>query len=286
MSQPNGAPARVEWVPMSGPLAAVHASGVAAPPLSPHAGHAQGTAARAGATIVFVHGFTQTGRSWQPIAEYFVRAGHRCVLVDLPGHGGSAHVRADLRRAADMLGTVGGPAVYVGYSLGGRVCLHLALMYPHLVERLALIGAHPGIDDDGDRSARRAADDALASHIHAVGVSAFLREWVAQPLFGGMSATEADFADRERNTADGLASSLRMMGTGTQVPLWPRLLELTMPVLAMAGADDHKFAAVAAQLAEAAPHARSLLIDGAAHAAHLQRPDAVVSALEQFVHQP
>lgn len=279
MTGPAGSPAPVEWVPVSGPLAAVQAAGVAAPPLP-------GAHSRPADTIVFVHGFTQTGRSWLPIAEFFVRAGHRCVLVDLPGHGDSAHVRADLRRAADMLGAVGGTAVYVGYSLGGRVSLHLALMYPHLVERLVLIGAHPGIDDDDERAARRAADDVLAQHIHDIGVPAFLREWVAQPLFGGMTTADADLAERRRNTAEGLASSLRMMGTGTQVPLWPRLLELTMPVLAMAGADDHRFAAVAAQLADAAPRARSLLIPGAAHAAHLQRPDAVVSAIEQFLHEP
>ncbi|MEY4606185.1 MAG: hypothetical protein RLY45_945 [Actinomycetota bacterium] len=279
MTGPAGSPAPVEWVPLSGPLAAVHASGVAAPPLP-------GALARPAGSIVFVHGFTQTGRSWLPIAEYFVRAGHRCVLVDLPGHGDSTHVRADLRRTADMLGAVGGTAVYVGYSLGGRVCLHLALMYPHLVERLVLIGAHPGIDDDDERAARRTADDLLAQRLHDIGVPAFLREWVSQPLFGGMANADADLADRERNTIDGLASSLRMMGTGTQVPLWPRLVELTMPVLAMAGADDHKFAAVAAQLADAAPHARSMLVPGAAHAAHLQRPDAVVSAVEQFLREP
>lgn len=276
MTTGTGGPAPVTWRPIEGPLAAVEA-GAETTPRAPGATHA--------ATIAFVHGFTQTGRSWQPIAEYFVRTGHRCVLVDLPGHGGSAHVRADLRRAADMVGVIAGTAAYVGYSLGGRVCLHLALMSPHLVERLALIGAHPGIEDDGERAARRASDDSLATRIHEIGLHAFLREWVVQPLFGTVAASADDLADRERNTAEGLASSLRMTGTGTQVPLWPRLLELTMPVLAMAGAEDRKFSAIAAQLAAAVPRGRSMLIPGAAHAAHLQRPDAVIAALEQFLRE-
>jgi len=102
--------------------------------------------------VVFVHGFTQTGESWRTVAEQVAGAGHEVVLVDLPGHGASGNVRADLRRAADLLAATAGQATYVGYSLGGRVCLHLAIMYPHIVERLVLLGATPGIDDDDERA--------------------------------------------------------------------------------------------------------------------------------------
>ncbi|HAP76155.1 MAG TPA: hypothetical protein DCR14_08745, partial [Acidimicrobiaceae bacterium] len=121
------------WRPLTGPLAAEQLGPDDAP------------------RMIFVHGFTQTGNSWKPIAEHFAANGFQSIVVDLPGHGGSENVRADLRRAADLLATVGGEGTYVGYSLGGRVCLHLALMYPHLAKHLVLIGAHPGIDDDGER---------------------------------------------------------------------------------------------------------------------------------------
>ena len=75
--------------------------------------------------VVFLHGFTQTANSWKPIAEHFVNAGHECMVIDLPGHAGSTNVRADLRRAADMIAAIGGKATYVGYSLGGRAALHV-----------------------------------------------------------------------------------------------------------------------------------------------------------------
>lgn len=251
----------MNWQPLSGPLAAQRLGDHGAP------------------TIVLVHGFTQTANSWKPIAEQFVAQGKQVVVVDLPGHGDSANVRADLRRTADMIAQIGGPATYVGYSLGGRVCLHLALMYPHLVRSLVLIGAHPGIADADERSARRASDDALADHLLDIGVPAFLAEWMALPLFGGFDTGEADRADRLRNTAEGLAASLRMAGTGEQLPLWPRLRELNMPVLALAGADDTKFAAIAEQIANAVPMGRHQLIVGAAHAAHLQRPADVAEAI-------
>jgi 2-succinyl-6-hydroxy-2,4-cyclohexadiene-1-carboxylate synthase len=229
--------------------------------------------------ITFVHGFTQTGNSWKPIAERFAAVGHLVTVVDLPGHGDSAHVRADLRRTADMLAGLGGDGTWVGYSLGGRACLHLALMYPHLVDRLVTIGANPGIDDAGERAERRLADDALAARLFEIGIEAFLREWTSLPLFGGLQLTDEQMADRLRNTPEGLASSLRMAGTGAQGTLWPRLRELNMPVLAMAGEHDVKFAAIARQIAEAVPEGTAYVVPGAAHAAHLQMPELVIAAI-------
>jgi 2-succinyl-6-hydroxy-2,4-cyclohexadiene-1-carboxylate synthase len=192
-------------------------------------------------------------------------------------------VRADLRRTADMITTIGSKATYVGYSLGGRALLHAALMYPNLVQRLVTIGANPGIDDDDERAKRREADDALVARMEEIGLEAFLREWVALPLFGNLALSPSDWTDRLRNTVEGLSSSLRMAGTGAQTSLWPRLRELNMPVLAMAGADDTKFAAIAQQIATMAPRARAALVPGAAHAAHLQRPDVVIAAVAEFL---
>jgi len=226
-----------------------------------------------------LHGFTQTGNSWKPIAEQIAIAGYHALVIDLPGHGDSAGVRADLRRTADMVATLGGVATYVGYSLGGRVALHLALMYPHLTSFTVLVGAHAGIADDDERARRREADDAVEARLTEVGIEGFVREWVAQPLFGDLVTSEAEFADRTRNTVAGLASSLRLAGTGAQTSLWPRLREVAAPVLAMAGARDEKFAALAEQIAAAVGHGRALVVPNADHAAHLQQPEFVVQTL-------
>ena len=251
-------------------------------PLSGRLG-AEVSGAEGAPRLVFAHGFTQTGNSWKPVADQFVARGFQCIVVDLPGHGDSSTVRADLRRTADMITAMGSKAAYVGYSLGGRALLHAALMYPNLVQRLVVIGANPGIDDDDERAKRRESDDALSARMEEIGVDAFLREWVALPLFGGLALSPTDFADRQRNTVEGLASSLRLAGTGAQGSLWPRLREMNMPVLAMAGANDAKFAAIAQQIATMAPRARAVLVPGAAHAAHLQQPQFVIDAIADFV---
>ncbi|MBI4932778.1 MAG: alpha/beta fold hydrolase [Actinobacteria bacterium] len=258
-------PQPVVWRPLSGRLAA-HVSGP-----------------DDGSRLVFLHGFTQTSTSWRPIAEEFARRGHECMVIDLPGHGDSANVRADLRRTADMVAAMGARATYVGYSLGGRAALHVALMYPDLVESLVTIGANPGIDSEDERARRRESDDQVIERMGEIGLEAFLREWVALPLFGGLAVSPADMDDRLRNTPEGLASSLRLAGTGAQGSLWPRLRELNMPVLAMAGERDEKFAAIARQIADMVPRGTCELVPDAAHAVHLQQPAVVVETLARWL---
>ncbi|HEX3089561.1 MAG TPA: alpha/beta fold hydrolase [Ilumatobacteraceae bacterium] len=238
-----------------------------------------------GPRLIFVHGFTQTSNSWKPIAERFATNGYEAIVVDVPGHGGSSSTRADLRAAAGMLTAMCGSGVYVGYSLGGRLCMQVATMYPDLVRALAMIGGSPGIADDIERAERRLADEKLADHIVEVGVDTFLDEWLALPLFAGLTADDQQRADRLTNTADGLASSLRLAGTGAQDSLWPRLHEMNMPVLTIAGELDRKFAASGREVAASVPDGEYLEIPGAGHAAHLQEPERVVEALTGWLRE-
>ncbi len=255
-----------DWQPLDGPLAAQVLGN--------------------GERIVFCHGFTQTSASWKPVAARFATLGYQAVVVDLPGHGGSAQVRTDLRLAADLLTATCGAASYVGYSMGGRLCLHTALIHPGAVRRLALLGASPGIADEAERMHRIAADTQLANHLTEVGLDSFLAEWTAQPLFGTLPDSAADLASRRTNTVDGLASSLRLAGTGALVSVGNRLGELAMPLLAIAGERDVKFAAIGRQISAAAQRGTFVSIPGADHAAHLQRPEAVVAALQRWLRSP
>jgi 2-succinyl-6-hydroxy-2,4-cyclohexadiene-1-carboxylate synthase len=236
-----------------------------------------------GDRVVLVHGFTQTQAAWEPVAAG-LRARWRLVRVDLPGHGGSAGVRAGFAEAAGLLGECGGRAAYVGYSLGGRLGLRLALDRPALVRALVLLGASPGIADPAARAERRAADEALAAGIERDGVAAFLDRWLAGPLFATLPPAQAGLPDRLANTAEGLASALRLLGAGAQVPLWDRLAGLRCPTLLVAGALDGRFAAVAADMAAAiGPAAHRALVPGAGHAVHLERPAQVAALLEEFL---
>ena len=238
-----------------------------------------------GPRLVFVHGFTQTASSWKPIAAQFAADGYETIVVDMPGHGASADLHVDLRRSADMLTSLCGAAVYIGYSLGGRLCMHAALMYPHLVRGLALLAASPGIADERERAARRTADHELADHIVDVGIDCFLDERLAQPLFAGLTLDDDARADRMTNKPEGLASSLRHAGTGAQGSLWSHLYELRMPVLTIFGAQDHKFAAIGRQVSASVCEGEAIEIPSAGHAAHLQEPQLVAKALADWLHK-
>jgi 2-succinyl-6-hydroxy-2,4-cyclohexadiene-1-carboxylate synthase len=215
--------------------------------------------------LVLVHGFTQTADSWSGVVRRLT--GADVITPDIVP-------RADLWQTAEPL-AAHGPATYVGYSMGGRLALHLALQRPDVVERLVVLGATGGIDDDAERAARRASDEGLAHSIETDGVDAFLDQWLNQPMFANVPRGD----DRQRNP-DVLVASLRVLGTGTQEPLWSRLHELEMPVLVLAGARDEKFVALGRRLAAAiGDNARFEVVPDAGHAAHLEQADAFVALL-------
>lgn len=233
--------------------------------------------------VVLVHGFTQNGRMWSAVAEGLARQ-HQVVAVDAPGHGYSSHIQADLWQGARLLGEAGGQAAYLGYSMGGRLCLHLALAAPYLVRRLVLVGATAGIDDAEERAARRDADEALAEGLERDGLDAFLERWLANPLFAGLSDESAGLEARRQNTVEGLAASLRLTGTGSQESLWDRLPRLEMPVLVVTGARDSKFTELGERLVAAIGANASLaVIPDAGHSVHLEQPDAFLSAVAPFL---
>jgi 2-succinyl-6-hydroxy-2,4-cyclohexadiene-1-carboxylate synthase len=234
--------------------------------------------------LVLIHGFTQNANCWPGVADRLSHDGQQVLAVDAPGHGRRAAVDASLWEAADLIATEGGHADYLGYSMGGRIALHLALAYPDVVRRLILVSATAGIEDDAARAARRTADNKQADALEDSGdVAQFLDRWLAGPLFATLPAERAGREARLTNTAAGLASSLRHAGTGAQDNLWPRLAKLTMPVLVVAGALDTRYADIAWRMAKAIPNARLAVMAGAGHATHLEKPDQFVSLVEEFL---
>jgi 2-succinyl-6-hydroxy-2,4-cyclohexadiene-1-carboxylate synthase len=231
-----------------------------------------------GPPLVLLHGFTQTARLWGPFGDSLSKA-HTVVGVDLPGHAGSEGVRADLPETAELvhqavLSAVGTePCDLLGYSLGARVALHVATGTGMALHRLVVIGATGGMEDADSRAERRRSDEAMAAALEASGdVDAFLARWVGGPLFASLG-NAAQLSERRRNRAEGLASSLRLAGTGTQEPLWDRIRGLAAPLLALAGSDDTRFAAHARRLATTAPLGVMSLVPGGGHAVHLAQPD-------------
>ena len=230
-----------------------------------------------GPLLVLLHGFTQNASCWGHFGAHLART-HTILAIDLPGHGGSADVDADLAETAALVLEAAGVdrVALLGYSLGGRVALTLALAAPERVRRLVLLGATAGIDDPRAAAERRRSDEELASTMEREGdLPAFLRRWLDQDLFRDLSDDEAQLSERCRNTVAGLARSLRRSGAGTQVPSWSRLSTLDVPALVIAGQDDTKFTSLAMRMVDLLPRGELALIEGAGHSCHLTRSEEV-----------
>ena len=234
--------------------------------------------------LVLLHGFTQTGESWRPVIDQLGER-YRAVAPDLRGHGSAGDRRpVDLGACVEDVAALVAdePFALAGYSMGGRVALHVALAHPDRVERLVLVSASPGIADDVERDARREADEELAAELEGQeDVAAFASRWGRQRLFTGQSPAVRELlhADRLRSGPAGLAAALRGLGPGSMEPLWGRLGELAMPVTLVVGERDAKYVAIAERMAARVPRARVVSVPAVGHAAHVEAPAIVAELL-------
>jgi 2-succinyl-6-hydroxy-2,4-cyclohexadiene-1-carboxylate synthase len=227
----------------------------------------------------FNHRPQAASRPYDTQRDGFVLAGGAGILV-------LEEMQSAIARGARPIADQGGTATYIGYSMGARFVLHLALANPELVHGIVTIGGTAGIDDDDQRAGRKRDDDALADRLERDGLEPFLEAWLAQPLFAGLSDEMQFRKERLENTIDGLAESLRQAGTGSQDPLWSRLARLDMPALIIAGSEDAKFSAEARRLVDAiGDNASIAVVEGAGHAAHLERPVAFQSVVRPWLAQ-
>ena len=250
----------------------------------------------AGPPLVLLHGFTGSAATWSACTATWARR-YCVVAVDFIGHGRSDAPHdvtrytmdscvADLEAIADALALE--KVRLLGYSMGGRVALHWALKHPERLAALMLESCSPGIADPKERAARRASDDRLAEQLDRGDLAAFVDWWERLPLF----ATEQNMpaqaraklrAERMGNRPHGLANALRGLGAGAQSPLWERLPELALPALVLAGELDTKYVAITQATAAALPDAEWVVIEGAGHAIHRERPDVFAQCVDDFL---
>lgn len=111
-----------------------------------------------GKTVVFLHGFLESMTMWKTLAlENFP---FRSVLVDLPGHGNSKELPAEVSipaMAKAVLNTLESIGIsefsIVGHSMGGYVALAIAKMHPG-VEKVCLMNSSFWADSEKKKTDR------------------------------------------------------------------------------------------------------------------------------------
>ncbi len=273
-------------------------------------------------SVVLLHGFSGTHRAWDGVVSRLDPERYLPRALDLPGHGENADLSRHPARAVPVVGgpwgepapptasipghgdaadaerpitfagcvdqvLAGSPETFVlcGYSLGGRVALHVALAAPERVTRLVLVSTTAGIEDASARAERSACDHRLADELERggwAGFDSFIERWRTQPLFATEPPAVGALAreDQRRNQPDTLAAALRGIGTGEMRSLWSRLAELTMPVTVLVGDGDAKFLALGERMAKLLP-AAELVVTSGGHGLPLENPDAVARAIDR-----
>ncbi len=246
--------------------------------------------------ILMLHGFLGCGKDWENTAKALTDA-FSVLTVDLPGHGRSvAGIEDDIYTMPGCAGAVLEVLDHcgvdrcrlIGYSMGGRLALYLASQHPDRFVRAIIESASPGLKTDEERRARRQSDQALAERLLSQDFGEFLSEWYSQPLFEPLSRCDG-FQDRLRqrqaNDPQGLARSLRWMGTGAQPSLWEDLARLQIPVLFLAGGLDGKFRNLAEAMAARCPASRMHIVEGVGHTIHVEAPARYLGIVRQFLEE-
>ncbi len=210
--------------------------------------------------LLLLHGFLGSGADWDGVRARLDVAPDQILAPDLPGHGSAVGLDAGaytMDVTADRLvSTLGDDeqVVVAGYSMGGRLALHLALRHPGRVAALVLVSASPGLRTEDERAARRHLDALRAADL-TTDLPAFLDRWYRAPLWGDLGDDLRLRLVRRRLATDPaeLAASLRGMGTGAQPSHWDDLADLPGPTWALAGAQDRKYVSIAREMTLTVP---------------------------------
>ncbi len=250
-----------------------------------------------GPPVLLLHGFTGSHQSWDAVASN-LSASYTVVRPDLPGHAASV-VGKDQPWSMDtvvfslfrLMRELGFPTFScVGYSMGGRVALSMAVKAPARLECLVVESGSPGLQDESLRSLRMKEDNALADRMESIGLLSFVDEWGRKPLFATQEHLPESIKEHQRNIrlshlVTGLAASLRHMGTGVQPPVWDHLAKMSVPTLLITGQSDPKFVDIARKMEGLMPNAVHREVEDAGHAVHLEQPNVYNQLLLAFLEQ-
>ncbi|CAI0431018.1 unnamed protein product [Linum tenue] len=267
-----------------------------------------------GDIVVFLHGFLGTGEDWIPIMKA-ISGSARCISIDLPGHGetkveklGDMEENHDwslsVERVSELLykliqDLTLGKVTLVGYSMGARIALHMALRLGDKINGAVILSGSPGLNDEMARRIRRAKDDSRARNLITYGLQTFLTSWYAGKLWNSLRChphfKEVVDSRSLHGDAQSLASALSDLSIGRQEPLWDDLKHCKLPLLFVVGAQDDKFKAIAQQMLEEVEQGQNeggatgsntseiLEVQESGHAVHLENPLPLIRALRRFM---
>lgn len=234
-------------------------------------------------SVVGLHGFTQDGRAYREVSYHL---GSPVLAVDLPGHGLSGDLRWGIGEVVGALArALPVDATVVGYSMGARIALHLALDAPAKISRLVLISGTAGLEGES-RDERRSADETLACEVEAASLGDWITQWLDAPMFAGLAARGEGFINNEirirsQGSRAGLAWALRAFGQGTLESRWDDLETLGIPTTLIVGGNDLRYLKTNRKMARLIPNADLVVLPEESHSVLGGHPEVVASVISE-----
>lgn len=246
-----------------------------------------------GEAVVLLHGFTGSTQTWNQFVQTY-QSSFKIIVIDLPGHGKTespspVSMKQCCHDIRALLKEIGINSCYlIGYSMGGRTALSFSMSYPDMVKSLVLESASPGLELEEERNSRRKSDEKLAQKLEQEGLESFINFWESIPLFESQRSLPLNSQSKIREERlsqekEGLAMSLRYMGTGSQPSWWSKLSTLNIPILLIVGELDSKFLSINKRMNEALPHSQLSIVKQAGHAIHVEQPEFFGKIVEMFI---
>jgi 2-succinyl-6-hydroxy-2,4-cyclohexadiene-1-carboxylate synthase len=249
-----------------------------------------------GFPFLLLHGFTGDSSTWQPFYDQWGNHS-KLIVLDILGHGKTESpddakrysiecVAGDLIEILDSLGVE--KVDLMGYSMGGRLALGFAILYPNRVRKIILESSSPGLLTSEERELRRMKDGELAEFINDRGIEAFVDYWENIPLFGSMKhlpakVQQAVRTQRLANNLIGLSNSLLGMGTGAQPSFWGSLKRISNEVLLVTGEMDEKFCRIAEKMLKELKNGKWITIQNSGHANHVEEKEKFGTIVSEFL---
>ena len=244
--------------------------------------------------LVFLHGFMGNSQDFNEVID-LLSADFYCLAFDLPGHG-KTHVFGDeecytmsatASALMELLDALNIPKCgLIGYSMGGRLALYLALNFPSRFSEVVLESTSPGLKTEEACLTRLQSDLNLAQQLELIDFQHFLIKWYQQPIFQSLqNHKDLDklIEKRRENNPVELAKSLRNMGTGKQPSLWDKLSQNQIPLLLLVGESDHKFRSINEEMMSLSDITQLRIIPNSGHNIHWENMGEYVKSIIQFL---
>jgi 2-succinyl-6-hydroxy-2,4-cyclohexadiene-1-carboxylate synthase len=247
--------------------------------------------------ILFLHGFTGSSEDWRETAEILKALDYNLLGIDLPGHGKSStpdkteYYRLPflIKIIKEIIKNTGRQKIVLaGYSMGGRLALAYAAQYPNDISQLILESTSPGIAEPEGQMDRVKSDNKIIEIIKEKNIDEFIDYWMSIPLFESQRKYRAKFnllrqTKLKNISPNGLINSLKGFGTGVMPQQYNNLKNILCPVLLITGSLDSKFTGINKNIASLLPDAQHIIIEGAGHNIHFEKPDEFCKPFMEFI---